>query len=228
MEELYRQLRIRPVSEEECLAAFEDWERRTGKKREHDKVFMPGIPLEEAAAVCDGYCWPITEKLAPMIAAELEGADTVLEVGFGTALRLTYYAKKVPDLNYRGVESDALAVRFARQRLNGLGLTEVVLEEKSLQDLNPSERRFSRVILAEVSTLYEEEGFKTRAHALKLVDDKPGSKFIVTNYATWSERELVLNVQFASLAQKEGLQFVKSECFDEDMMGHLVVYERRR
>ena len=226
LELLHRRLGIKPVSEEECTAGQEDWERRTGTERDHSRVFMPGIPLEEGAALCDSYCWPMTKRLAPMIAAELEGADSVLEVGFGTALRLAYYRIRVPKPRYIGIDRDSLAITFARQRLAGLELTDVMLREVSLLDLRPEEERFGRIILAEVSMRDDREDSLVRAHALKLVDSKPGSKLMFTNYATLDERETVRNASFDLMARREGLRCIKSECFDEDVPGHLVVYGR--
>lgn len=227
LRELHTRLGIKPVSLEECEAAFEDWERRTGSKRDYSKVFMPGIPLEEAAALCDGHCWPITERLTPMIAGELEGASTVLDVGVGTALRLAYYRKKAPGTSFYGIDRDPLAVTFARQRLGRLGLTDVVLAETSVQDLRPEDRRFSRVIMSEVSMLNDEDVFKAIRCALKLVDNNLGSKFIFTNYAVPGDRELSWNIAISSCAASEGLTFVKNECFKNDLpMGFLTVYGR--
>ncbi len=67
-------------------------------------------------------------EVGSRIAAQLEGAQTILDAGCGIGLLATFYAKRCPGSTVVGIDRSPASIALARQRAQELGLTNLRFE----------------------------------------------------------------------------------------------------
>jgi hypothetical protein len=97
-------------------------------KKEYEKLTrqLPAFPL--VAKWFDIEAMPITREIAPIISNRLNGAETALELGFGTGLRLLYYALNNPSTRFVGIDNDPFAVDEVKKRIKKTCASNVSVE----------------------------------------------------------------------------------------------------
>ena len=110
------------------------------------RVERKGASMEEQARMFDGHALPPTQVMAPLISERLSGAETVVELGFGTGFRLLYYALNRHTTQFVAVDNNPLVREVVVDRMDRLGVRNVRLETRDMFELPLEPRKFSCVL----------------------------------------------------------------------------------
>jgi len=92
--------------------------------------------------------------VAPLVAARIGAAQTVLDVGCGPGILTTFYAEQSPHIQFVGIDRSAASIATARERAGKLGLKNVRFECADVDVAMPA--GFYDVIVATHAVLQSE------------------------------------------------------------------------
>ncbi|MBI2583755.1 MAG: DUF938 domain-containing protein [Candidatus Aenigmarchaeota archaeon] len=120
VEELAAELDVRPVS----LAEYDDYIRSCGEFDPNLSVLdvRRSSLLDEQARMFDGNALPPTAAIAPIVSRNLEGAKSVMEIGFGTGFRALYYAMNNPETRVIAIDKNPHSAVILKRRTERLGV----------------------------------------------------------------------------------------------------------
>ena len=195
-------------------------------------------PLEAEAAkishphygdAFDGFALPTHRVITPIISQRLSGAESVLEIGFGTGFRLLYYALNNPLTKFTAIDNDPVVFSILERRIRKLGVSNVRLLHTDLFDLTSRNGRYACVIAIDCLPTEVPEHLRKHfrdytsmaftSHLLfgQLVDttQKP-SFFASVSYGNWTEDH---QVTYLDLGRKIGLNELETIPFDYKRKG---------
>lgn len=95
-------------------------------------------------------------EVGSRIAARLEDAGTILDVGCGIGLLTTFYAAQCPHATFVGIDRSSASIALARQRTQDLGLTNLRFECVDLDQHSPA-GRFDVIVATHVLLQTEQD-----------------------------------------------------------------------
>ena len=95
-------------------------------------------------------------EVGSRIAARLEDAGTILDVGCGIGLLTTFYAAQCPHATFVGIDRSSASIALARQRTQDLGLTNLRFECVDLDQHSPA-GRFDVIVATHVLLQAEQD-----------------------------------------------------------------------
>ncbi|MEK6964115.1 MAG: class I SAM-dependent methyltransferase [Nanoarchaeota archaeon] len=198
LDELCKELGIVEGSAEEYEELLSTWELWAGRKCEPGSVFLEGleesVSYAEQARLFDGSAIRVSRVIAPAVARAMWDSKTVLEVGFGTALRLCYYARNFPQTYFTGIDKNLIAVEFARERVRTLSLDNVDIIHQNMLDIDPNKNTYDAVVNVQITgqDTPSEEILRIQSQVRRLVSLKPGSRLVALEPKiedlTWKRR----------------------------------------
>ena len=145
---------------------------------------------------------PSTKAIAPIICERLKGAKTAVELGFGTGLRVLYYALNNPTTQFTAIDNDTDATEELEKRIKKLGLRNI---EILTGDYYTLDRKYSGIIAIDCFDYKGSPNITLRAgmnylFCAKLVDTTQLPAFFCTPFYdapsnSWTEKLYELNLR---------------------------------
>jgi len=104
-------------------------------KSEYERISKSPASLELRTNWYDTEWLASAKAIAPIVSERLAGAETVLELGFGTGFRLLYYALNHPETRFVAVDKEDEQVQMLEKRLKRLRIRNVQVELGDMHDL---------------------------------------------------------------------------------------------
>jgi SAM-dependent methyltransferase len=128
----------------------------------------------------DGSTYDRTIKTIPLVKSEIEGQNSILEIGCGSGLKSVYYALKFPETNFLCLDLNEISLNVARKRSDKYGCKNIEFIKGDLLDLN-IDKTFS-CVLAEYS-LHETSNnnynpFNEKITKIRELIGRPDNKFV--------------------------------------------------
>lgn len=163
----------------------------------------------------DAHALPSTKAIAPVVNTRLGGAESVLELGFGTGFRLLFYALNNPNTQFRAIDINETGYRVLRRRIEQLDVKNIEASVQDIYQLEHAQWRHAVVLgidcipptipvsMARSFKDYQHFFRSTYLHFASLVDTSKDPSFLGTvSYGQWShEQGRFLN----TLAERVGL-----------------------
>ncbi|HLD04632.1 MAG TPA: methyltransferase domain-containing protein [Candidatus Nanoarchaeia archaeon] len=218
LDRLYKELNLHPVTLDEFKGKMREWEGSLWEAFFPSSVFLTDqVPLEEQAALYDGYSWASVEAVAPLVVAQLTEQGTVLDVGPGTGTKTFYYARSCPKSRIIAVEKDIAAVRLIEERKKRLGIQNVEVVHGDIREVKLSDQ-FTTVIMVDVFHPYSdlEEQVAVNQAARSFLAPGEGHRFMFVEYPSESLEWEALRLEAAQRAPVESARgnFRKKDSLD--------------